>query len=67
MKKKDLEKELELRLVKILKTGEEVNDLFKCYTKKASKKEFKKFSKRIRKKYEADFERVFVETDDHLD
>lgn len=60
MKKKDLEKEIELRLIRILKTGEEVNDLFKCYIKKASKKEFKKFSKCMSKKYEADYERVFI-------
>jgi hypothetical protein len=64
MKKKDLEKEIELRLIRILKTGEEVNDLFKCYIKKASKKEFKKFLKRMSKKYEADYERVFLNSFD---
>ena len=59
MKRKKIEKKMEESLVKVLKNGEKVNDLYDAYLKKASKKERKKFRNKIYKKYEKDFEALF--------
>lgn len=59
MKRKVIEKEIEKRLISILSDGAEVNAFFVAYKKKATKKELKKFQKRICEKYENAFDTVF--------
>jgi len=59
MKKKNIEKEIEKRLISILSDGAEINSFVIAYKKKATKKEWRKFQNKLCKKYEDIFESVF--------
>jgi hypothetical protein len=59
MKKKNIEKEIEKRLISIISDGAEINSFVIAYKKKATKKEWRKFQNKICEKYEDFFESVF--------